>query len=71
MTKRELMKPLWCPNPNGGLIWDPTTHVELEENEDESLLGLAVIHHLLGLDMEKQREKSPMGHQRDISRVIG
>ena len=71
MTKWELMKPLWCPNPNAGLIWDLTTYVELEENEDESLLGLAVIHHLLALDMENQREKSPTGHQREISQVFG
>ena len=49
------------PNPNAGLIWDLTTEVELEENDDESLHDLTVIRHLLALDNERQREKSPMG----------
>ena len=51
------MKPSCCPNPNAGLKCDLTTDVELEENDDESLPDLAVIHHLLALDREKQREK--------------
>ena len=61
VTMSELVKPSCCPNPNAGLRWDLTTDVELEENDDEILLDLAVIHHLLALDREKQREKSPTG----------
>ena len=49
---------LWCPNPNAGLIWDLTAGFELEEKDDECLHGLAVIHHSLALDREKQRERS-------------
>ena len=58
VTMWELMKPSWCPNPDAGLIWVLTADVELEESDDESLHDLAVIHHLLALDREKQKEKS-------------
>ena len=57
VTMWELMKPSWCPNPNAGLIWDLTVDIELEEND----ISLAVIRHLLGLDREKQMEKSCTG----------
>ena len=49
VTMWELIKPSWCPNPNAGRIWDLTAETELEENNDESLHDLAMIHHLLAL----------------------
>ena len=49
VTRRELMKPSWCPRPNAGLIWDVTADFVLELDDDESLHDLAVIHHLLAL----------------------
>ena len=52
------MKPSWCPKPNVGLIWDLTADVELEESDDESLHDLAMIHHLLFLNVKKQSEKT-------------
>ena len=55
----ELMKPAWCPNPNAGLTWDLTAEIELEENDNESLHDLAVIHHLLALKMTRQYDKQP------------
>ena len=62
----DLMKPSWCPNPNESwcqnpehLIWDLTAEVELEENDDESLHDLAIIHHLLALKITRLDDKQP------------
>ena len=59
VTMWELAKPSWCPNPSAGLIYDLTAEVKLEENDDESLHGLAVIHHLLASRVTKQDDKQP------------
>ena len=57
VTIWELMKPSWCPKSNACLIWDLTAETELEENDDESLHDLAMIHHLLALKTAKQDDK--------------
>ena len=49
------MKPSWCPHPNASLIWDMTADVALDLNDDASLHGLAMIHHLLALRIKKQK----------------
>ena len=41
------------------LKWDLTAHVELEENDDENLHDLAVVHHLLALNIMKQENRPP------------
>ena len=41
------------------LKWDLTAHVELEENDDENLHDLAVVHHLLALNIMKQDNRPP------------
>ena len=54
VTMWELMKPSWCPHPNAGLIWDMTADIVLDLDDDASLHGLAMIHHLLTLKKTKQ-----------------
>ena len=54
----DLMKPPWCPHPNAGLIWDVTTDVTLDLDDDASLHDLAMIHHLLAVKKTKQRSNS-------------
>ena len=53
------MKLSWCPKPNAGLIWDLTAEIELDENDDESIHNLAMIHHLLALKITRQDDKQP------------
>ena len=54
LTMWELMKPSWCPHPNASLIWDMTTDIVLDLDDDASLHDLAMIHHLLALKVTKQ-----------------
>ena len=50
-----VMKPLWCPHPNAGLIWDMTADITLDLDDDASLHDLAMIHHLLAIRVTKQK----------------
>ena len=59
VTMWLLMKPSCFPNPNAGLLWDVTADIELEESDNGSLQDLAVIHHLLNLEVEKHGKKLP------------
>ena len=59
MTMWLLMKPSCFPNPNAGLLWNVTADIELEESDDGSLHDLAVIHHLLNMEVEKHGKKLP------------
>ena len=45
----ELMKTSWCSHPNAGLIWDMTSDITLDLDDDASLLDLAMILHLLAM----------------------
>ena len=71
VTMWELMKPSWCPHPNAGLIWDMTTDITLDLDDDASLHDLAMIHHLLAMRLTKRKsnpstelsEESPSGNR--------
>ena len=57
------MKPLWCPHPNAGLIWDVTADVVLELDIDGILL-------LAGRILQ-QNDRPPTESYEGILRVIG
>ena len=67
----ELIKPSRCSHPNAGLIWNTTADVALDLDDDASLHDLAVIHHLLAMEVIKQDGRPTTEPSEGSSHMIG
>ena len=61
VTMWELMKPSWCPHPNASLIWDMTTDIVLDFDDDTSLHDLAVDTSSAGIESNQAKWQTIYG----------